>query len=111
MNPNFAAETLAIFYVGTVFVLVGSALVHAFLPGKSSGITGKGRQKADYAQLQCSPDEWWIMLGVGREATLGQVEAAYKELASKHHPDLGGDPRQMVRLNQAREAAHGELRE
>jgi len=37
-----------------------------------------------------------------------EVEAAYKRLASQHHPDKGGDSNQMARINAARDALLGE---
>ncbi len=64
---------------------------------------------AGYAQLQASTEEWWIVLGVRRAAALSEVEEAYRNLARKHHPDVGGDPSQMARLNQARQNARDEL--
>lgn len=37
------------------------------------------------------------------------VEARFKELARQHHPDVGGDPVLMAKLNAARDAARLEL--
>lgn len=62
---------------------------------------------AGYAQLPPSAEEWWIVLGVPRESTDDEIDQAYRDLARKHHPDVGGDPTQMARINQAREAARG----
>jgi hypothetical protein len=64
---------------------------------------------AGYAQLQSSAEEWRIVLGLDGGATLAQVDAVYKELARTNHPDVGGDPLQMARINQARDAARDEL--
>jgi hypothetical protein len=52
---------------------------------------------------------WWEALGLPKEAlsfaTLAMVEAQYRELAAKAHPDRGGSPAALVELNQAREEA------
>ena len=38
-----------------------------------------------------------------------EVQAKYRTLAAKHHPDRGGDPAKMAELNQARDEAMKEL--
>lgn len=52
---------------------------------------------------------WWEVLGLPKEAlsfaTLPMVEAQYRDLATKAHPDRGGQPGEMVELNRAREEA------
>ena len=37
----------------------------------------------------------------GHRLTLGDIREAYREQAMHHHPDSGGDPEQMRRLNEA----------
>ena len=46
------------------------------------------------------PDHYKI-LGVPRDADRHTVQAAYRRLARRHHPDFGGDPRIMALLNEA----------
>ena len=41
--------------------------------------------------------------------TVPMIEAAYRELARKHHPDAGGDAEAMAALNTARDTALAEL--
>jgi hypothetical protein len=41
------------------------------------------------------------ILGVARDATAEQIRAARRELARRHHPDAGGDPATMQRINAA----------
>ncbi len=41
------------------------------------------------------------ILGVARDATAEQIRAARRELARRHHPDAGGDPAVMQRINAA----------
>jgi hypothetical protein len=40
----------------------------------------------------------WSVLGLLTTSTLEQVEAAYRDLARKHHPDRGGDHAEFVRV-------------
>ena len=38
------------------------------------------------------------VLGLPPDATHQQIKRRYRELAKKHHPDRGGDPREMQRI-------------
>jgi hypothetical protein len=49
--------------------------------------------------------EWWQVLGVHQGAHGEAVKAAYRKLASEHHPDRGGDPARMAEINEAYRAA------
>ena len=60
---------------------------------------------AGYTQLSAAPVDWWIVLGVPSDASTDVINQAYRVLARKHHPDQGGDPLAMARLNQARDIA------
>ena len=42
------------------------------------------------------------ILGVSVDATPDQIKKAYKEKARELHPDLGGDPHEFSKLNQAK---------
>jgi hypothetical protein len=52
---------------------------------------------------------WWEVLGLPKEAlsfaTLVMIEAQYRELAAKAHPDRGGSDVAMAELNRARDEA------
>lgn len=54
---------------------------------------------------------WWEVLGFPKNAleflSLGVVEARYRELAARAHPDRGGSDAEMAELNAAREQAKG----
>lgn len=52
------------------------------------------------------PEQWWQVLGVSSKATRDEIDAAYRPLAMKHHPDRGGDQAQMARLNAARDQGY-----
>jgi curved DNA-binding protein CbpA len=43
----------------------------------------------------------YAVLGVGRAADAGEIRAAYRRRARRHHPDLGGDEQRMMVLNKA----------
>ena len=51
-----------------------------------------------------SPEQPWQVLGLPMEASRDQVEHAYRRLAMQHHPDRGGNPDEMARINAARDA-------
>ena len=43
----------------------------------------------------------YAILGVNPEADTATIRRAYRDLAWRNHPDLGGDVRQMVSINEA----------
>jgi hypothetical protein len=45
--------------------------------------------------------EWWEVLGLPSTASIDEARAAYRRLASAHHPDRGGDARKMAEVNEA----------
>lgn len=55
--------------------------------------------------------DWRIVLGFKSDELVSPnvVEARFKALAKKAHPDAGGDPSEMARLNAARDVALAEL--
>lgn len=46
----------------------------------------------------------FTILGVSMDATEEQTRAAYRKKATEHHPDKGGTPEQMAKVNAAWEA-------
>ncbi|MEO1419444.1 MAG: J domain-containing protein [Pseudomonadota bacterium] len=46
---------------------------------------------------------WWSVLGVARGASRADIEQAYRDLAKRNHPDHGGSPDVMAKINAARE--------
>ncbi len=59
---------------------------------------------AGYTALPATTDEWWIVLGVKPNDGTDIITTRFRELARTHHPDRGGDPNEMVRINAAYEA-------
>ena len=52
-----------------------------------------------------TPKQPWEILGlVTSSPTRQDVEDAYRRLAMKNHPDRGGDPEEMAKINAARAA-------
>lgn len=49
-----------------------------------------------------APEQWFQVLGVPAMCSRQEVEAAYRSLAMKHHPDRGGTEQAMARINMAR---------
>lgn len=64
-----------------------------------------------FKALPASGDDWRTVLGFGLNdrPPLELLKAQHRRLAREAHPDRGGDPAQMVRLNQAITAARKEL--
>lgn len=67
------------------------------------------RAFAGFAALPANPVADWRIELQTTGLTLELARAAYREKARELHPDRGGDPEAMVRLNQAWEAAQREL--
>jgi hypothetical protein len=50
-----------------------------------------------------APKQPWEVLGLETNLpTRQEVEDAYRRLAMKNHPDRGGDPEEMAKINAAR---------
>ena len=49
-------------------------------------------------------DEYYEILGVGKDATPKELRKAYLQLSLKHHPDKGGDPEEFKKITEAHEA-------
>lgn len=51
-----------------------------------------------------APEQWWQVLGVRPEATIAQIEAAWREKIADAHPDRhGGSDAAAARVNRARD--------
>lgn len=61
--------------------------------------------RAAYLQLAPASDHWTNVLDLPATATRDQIVAAYRSLAKKAHPDVGGTEEEMAALNAARDAA------
>lgn len=45
--------------------------------------------------------DFYALLGVPHDSGFREIQAAYRRLARRHHPDAGGDGRYMIALNKA----------
>jgi DnaJ-class molecular chaperone len=45
--------------------------------------------------------DYYIVLGVGRGATVEEIKKAFRKLAHIHHPDKGGDVEKFKEINEA----------
>jgi DnaJ-like protein len=57
-----------------------------------------------------APLDPWQVLMLPRDARREDIEGAFKRLALKHHPDVGGSTAKMAELNRARDLALEALR-
>ena len=72
---------------------------HAAPPPTSSFEQIKARMDRWIAQLDANDPHQ--ALGVSPRASADEVRSRYRQLALQHHPDRGGDPKRMQRVNEA----------
>lgn len=69
----------------------------------------RDRFDRDYFGYRPPPQQpgtaWWTTLGVNPSDSVAVIKTAYRKLASKHHPDKGGDVKTMQKINAAYDAA------
>lgn len=49
--------------------------------------------------------EWWVVLGVSKDASQEQIKAAYRKKSAENHPDRGGNDAAMAEINLAYQEA------
>lgn len=47
------------------------------------------------------PEDYYKILGVGKNASADEIRRAYRQLAQQYHPDKGGDPEKFKEVNEA----------
>ena len=52
--------------------------------------------------------EYYSTLGVSRDASIRDIETAFRDRAKRHHPDRGGEEEDMKLLNEAYRVLHDE---
>lgn len=78
-----------------------AAHVEALRAVERYGVGTMDRAFAGYAALPPTHEDWWLVLGVRQDADPGTVKEAYRTLLMAHHPDRGGDPDLMSKINRA----------
>lgn len=76
------------------------------------GVADVSQMFSGFAQLPASTvagRPWRLVLGLGLDCALDDAEAAYRSLAKKMHPDLGGSTEGMAEVNGAIESAREEF--
>ena len=65
---------------------------------------------AGYSALPAQAASWFVVLEFDRPPkSWAEVEDRHTYLAKKHHPDLGGNPETMAKINAARDTARMEF--
>lgn len=82
--------------------------VHAFSDafersGRSSQDILNRLQKAQKLLKQSKSKDYYKILDVPRDADVKAIKKAYRKLAKKNHPDIGGSEEKMAQLNEAYE--------
>ena len=69
------------------------------------GVGSLDQAFAGYTALPPTGRDWSIVLNVPPTATADEIERAFRDLARRAHPDVGGSDHDMARLNHARDEA------
>ncbi len=95
----------AVLIAGAVLLAArGSWLAAAALAGAGLWLTVSSRQRAPAPRTEAmTPAEARSLLGVSPDATPQQINAAWKRLMARAHPDQGGTEGLASRLNAARD--------
>ena len=56
-----------------------------------------------------APMGWREILGLDGRPSRDEINRAYRSMAAKHHPDLGGSQAKMAEINRARDEAFAEI--
>ncbi|GAA0635378.1 molecular chaperone DnaJ [Brevundimonas lenta] len=89
---------------GVLAVARGSWILAAGLIGAGLWLTVSSRQRTVPPRAQAMTDtEARSLLGVSADATPAQINAAWKRLMARAHPDQGGTQGLAARLNAARD--------
>jgi hypothetical protein len=86
-----------------VAVLHGSWLGGSLLLSAALWLAAETRRSPKPPLSRMSPAEARATLGVSESAAAEEIEAAYRRLMLRVHPDVGGAPGLAARLNLARE--------
>ncbi len=87
--------------ISSIPVYIFSLEKHAFAFIADAEERFASRESDQESPPQLAADVPYQVLGVGREATRGQIKQAFREQARRLHPDAGGDPGEFKTLVEA----------
>lgn len=103
-----AATALVIFVIAGRYGLAAPAGALALWGMRAYLLARQIRATAPPSKKNMSRTEAFDILGLEEGASEGEIEAAYKALIVKNHPDQGGTDWLAARLNEARDILLGD---
>ncbi len=100
LTPWFA--TVVIPMLSAISPRLGSWAFLSFLLWPRHGEQAQHGPTSSHPSSGLSADEARLILGVRTSASREEIEAAYRRLMQKHHPDKGGSEYFASKINQAR---------
>jgi len=86
-------------------------LIHSRVLGIERGIESVEQAFSGYESLPAPSDNPYVILGLQENAAIEVVEAVFKKLAKKQHPDTGGNSEEFIRIRDAYEKIKEERKE
>lgn len=102
---NMRAAQLAIDYLWKALEAYGVSSSSKTFDDAFGQVFGGFEPEPDSSTLKITAGEWWDILGVDRSATADDIKTAWRAMARRLHPDVGGDAEQFKRLNDAYQKA------
>jgi len=104
MNDNYRAAQKSIKHLWSIYedYKVRTHDTEASLENLMAGFRVLKSRQTLLALPDPSTKSAWDVLSVSRDATVDEINKAYKRLATIHHPDKGGDKNVMAQINQAK---------
>lgn len=102
---NLRAASLAIDYLWKALESYGVSSASKTLDRMFEQVFGGFEPTPDSSVLKLTSGDWWDILGVARDASADDIKVAWRALARRLHPDVGGDAEQFKRLNDAYQQA------
>lgn len=104
---NLRAIQLSIEYLYRAIEVYGVDTEEEFNDLFNQHFVGIEAMPDDTALLIGYANDWYEILGVNQDANKKEITNAFKGLARVHHPDVGGDAKQFVKIRKAYEEGVG----
>lgn len=112
VNPVSSVKMFQVFYIGQYgksFDNAARATLDPFGKGSWTLIVSENavRQWETWGQYnevktpEAKPENYYEILGIGKQATLREIKKSYRGLAKIHHPDAGGKEEDFSKLSNA----------